>query len=162
MGCWGPGPFDNDLAGDFQLFLSEMEPTEREVRLRLMLSRPADHIIQDWEESVAAAAVIAEQCPGGERFTPSWQPPQYRPTPPLPLDLRPRAAAALVLVYNSEALARGWFNPRDRDRWRTNLAQLHETLTEQSDAPQQRPGTHLGISPRPTSPATSVTNPRRR
>lgn len=162
MGTWGPGPFDNDQAGDFEDLLSETEPSEREVRLRRTLSRPSADTIRDWEEAVAAAAVIAEQCPGGERFCPPWRPPRYRPTPPLPLDLRLLAAAALVHIYNSGSLARSWSDTRSRDEWRANLARLHEVLTEHSDRPQRRRSAYLGASPQQAPPASSASGPRRR
>ncbi|MFE3380412.1 DUF4259 domain-containing protein [Streptomyces anulatus] len=162
MGTWGTGPFDNDLAGDFQYLLSETDPSEREVRLRRTLSRPPADTIRDWEEAVAAAAVIAEQCPGGERFSPPWRPPWYRPTPPLPPDLRPLAAAALALVYNSDALAGSWSDARNRDEWRANLARLHEVLTEHSDRPQRRRSAYLGASPQQAPPASSASGSCRR
>ncbi|MEV3898263.1 DUF4259 domain-containing protein [Streptomyces anulatus] len=135
MGCWGPGPFDNDMARDVADHLGATDPAEHEVHLRRTLSRPAADTVQGWEEAVAAAAMIAEQCPGGESCSHWWRPPSYRPTPPLPLDLRPLATAALAIVYNSPVLADSWFDSRDRDVWRTSLAQLHERLTEHSDPP---------------------------
>ncbi|MEU4174783.1 DUF4259 domain-containing protein [Streptomyces sp. NPDC026589] len=162
MGTWGTGPFDNDQAGDFEDLLSGTDPSEREVLLRRTLSRPSADTIGDWEEAVAAAAVIAEQCPGGQRFSAPWRPPWYRPTPPLPLDLRPLAAAALVRIYNSETLAGSWSSTRLRDEWRINLARLHEALTEHSDQPQRQRGAHLGIPPQQAQPATSASGPRRR
>ncbi|MEU2345816.1 DUF4259 domain-containing protein [Streptomyces sp. NPDC052071] len=84
MGTWGTGPFDNDLAADYALLLDRSGVPE--VLLRHALSEPGSTRIENWEVTVAAAAVIASSCPGGEPLHPVYGP--QKPLPPLP----PRSA----------------------------------------------------------------------
>jgi len=69
MGTWDTGPFDNDAAGDFCAALDEASADAREDIVRDTLMRVAgtgDHLEADEsQEAVAAAALIAGQCPGG-------------------------------------------------------------------------------------------------
>nr|WP_319735580.1 DUF4259 domain-containing protein [Streptomyces niveiscabiei] len=97
MGTWGTAPFDNDSAADFGGALDEIPAENRPaaVRERLLLAtddRPdgrsgdrADAYVEapDAEQAVAAAALVAAQCPGGEPVDPV-----YGPEEPLP-DLTP-------------------------------------------------------------------------
>jgi hypothetical protein len=163
MGTRGTGPFDNDMAGDYGSRLDRTEPDAREALLRRALARSATSTIQDWEEAVAAAAVIAAQCPGGEPLHPVYGP--QTSVPPLLVDLRHLATAALVVVYNSPSLAESWVREQLRDKWRTNLAQLHEVLTTASARPPQPPHEYLTVRPRQAPaipPGPPAAGPRRR
>ncbi|MFF8955247.1 DUF4259 domain-containing protein [Streptomyces sp. NPDC014894] len=66
MGTWDTGPFDNDTAADFADALDDAAPAEREVLVRGVLTRTVDAggWLNEGEEAVAAAALIAAQCPG--------------------------------------------------------------------------------------------------
>ena len=67
MGTWGTGPFDNDTAADFAGDLDDAPPGEREALVRGVLARTvsAAGYLDEAQEAVAAAALIAAQCPGG-------------------------------------------------------------------------------------------------
>ncbi|MET7980544.1 DUF4259 domain-containing protein [Streptomyces mirabilis] len=68
MGTWDTGPFDNDTAADFAIALDRASLEEREVLIRGVLVRTvnATGYLTEAEEAIAAAALIAAQCPGGE------------------------------------------------------------------------------------------------
>ena len=82
MGTWGTGPFDNDTAADFAGDLDDAPPGEREALVRGVLARTvrATGYLDEAQEAVAAAALIAAQCPGAGRRN----------------GLRPRAASSGV------------------------------------------------------------------
>ncbi|MFJ8644645.1 DUF4259 domain-containing protein [Streptomyces sp. NPDC093546] len=93
MGTWDTGPFDNDIAADFAGDLDEAAEDERAGLLRDALARAAGttgHLDADVADTaVAAAALVAAQCPGGEPTDPV-----YGPEEPLP-DLTPLRRLAL-------------------------------------------------------------------
>ncbi|MFE7357183.1 DUF4259 domain-containing protein [Streptomyces sp. NPDC057543] len=70
MGTWDVGPFDNDTAADFGGNLDEAAAGEREGIVRSALTRVIDtaaHLeAPESEEAIAAAALVAAQCPGGD------------------------------------------------------------------------------------------------
>jgi hypothetical protein len=68
MGTWGTGPFDKDTAADFSNDLDDAASlTEREDLICGVLARTvkATGYLTEAEEAVAAAALIAAQCPVG-------------------------------------------------------------------------------------------------
>lgn len=73
MGTWDVDPFDNDTAADFCDDLDGVAESEREGMIRSILIRAADtqdYLDQDISvPAVAAAALVAAQCPGGEPVT---------------------------------------------------------------------------------------------
>ncbi|MEV3957011.1 DUF4259 domain-containing protein [Streptomyces albogriseolus] len=79
MGTWGIGPFDNDAAADFAAGLDEAGPERRVAMIRDVLVRTIDATgwLADADEAVAAAALVAARCPGGEPVDPDdaqqWQ-----------------------------------------------------------------------------------------
>ncbi|MFB6879073.1 DUF4259 domain-containing protein [Streptomyces sp. NPDC056323] len=81
MGTWDIGPFENDMAADFAYTLDETTQDKREERVRATLIRTIqalDHLKSpEGAEAVAAAALIAAQCPGGPRPRVWW--PSSRP-----------------------------------------------------------------------------------
>ncbi len=88
MGAWDIGHFDNDTAADFGGRVDDAEPEKKADVLRAVLTAAADTAPEDYldegEEAVAAAALVAAQCPGGEPITTAYGPkdpvPRSRPT----------------------------------------------------------------------------------
>lgn len=82
MGCWGPGPFDNDTAADWAYGMTDMSCTEARadllaITLRAFIETEV-HIAGTFatveldsllEEAVAAAAFVADAHTGVRRFT---------------------------------------------------------------------------------------------
>ncbi|MFF3958561.1 DUF4259 domain-containing protein [Streptomyces sp. NPDC001890] len=129
MGTWDTGPFDNDTAADFADALDDAEPEEREALIRGVLTRTVD--ATDWltegEEAVAAAALIAAQCPGGDPIDTPYGP--EAPVPVLSDDLRLLADEALARVISDEAgPASNWVDPKDWKQWRATLSRLRTVL----------------------------------
>ncbi|MHA4818845.1 DUF4259 domain-containing protein [Streptomyces aculeolatus] len=129
MGTWGTGPFDNDTAADFADALDGAEPQAREALIRGVLTRTIDATgyLTEAEEAVAAAALIAAQCPGGEPVDTSYGP--ETPMPVFPSDLREFADEALARVAREEdGPASTWVDPEDRKEWRAILTRLRARL----------------------------------
>lgn len=76
MGTWDVGPFDNDTAADFGGDLDEVAEGEREGIVRSALTRVIDTAAYleapASEVAVAAAALVAAQCPGVSRRSHLW------------------------------------------------------------------------------------------
>lgn len=75
MGTWDAGPFDNDTAADFCGDLDEAAVGEREGIVRGALTRVIDTAsgyleAPESDQAVAAAALVAAQCPGVSRPIP--------------------------------------------------------------------------------------------
>ncbi|MFF2657354.1 DUF4259 domain-containing protein [Kitasatospora sp. NPDC058032] len=101
MGTWGIGPFESDHACEFgdeiDLALPEMRYAVIEERLVRYLDGGAGHYLRD--EAVAAASLVAAQCPGGADALSSGYGPK-EPIPELPARLLPLAARALDRVLS--------------------------------------------------------------
>ncbi|QHA02275.1 DUF4259 domain-containing protein [Streptomyces broussonetiae] len=133
MGTWGTGPFDNDTASDFAIALDNAEPEQREFLIRGALARTAKATgyLTEAEEAVAAAALIATQCPGGEPIDTAYVP--EKPMPVFPVDLRTLAAEALTRILDDESeLAANWVEPADARRWLTTISHLCGVLAPPS------------------------------
>lgn len=99
MDTWDTGPFDKDTAADFAHALDDAEPEAREALIRGVLSRTIDATgyLTEAEKAVAAAALIAARCPGGEPVAMSYGPkqlcpcslPTYGPSPTKPSPASP-------------------------------------------------------------------------
>jgi hypothetical protein len=130
VGTWGTGPFDNDTAADFSYVLDDAaSPGEREELVRGVLTRTveATGYLAEAEEAVAAAALIAAQCPGGEPVETVYGPKQ--PLSAFPQDLRELAAKALDRVSADESgLSGTWVNPADARHWLSSLKILRDVL----------------------------------
>ncbi|HEY9368300.1 DUF4259 domain-containing protein [Streptomyces sp.] len=131
MGTWDTGPFDNDTAADFALALDDAEPEERESMVRGVLARTVDDdsgFLMEADQTVAAAALIAAQCPGGE---PAEALP-YGPRasmPAFPPALRVLADEALARVVDFESGPEGkWVDPAAWRRWRATVQRLRAVL----------------------------------
>ncbi|MER5382065.1 DUF4259 domain-containing protein [Streptomyces sp. NPDC002688] len=129
MGTWDTGPFDNDTAADFADALDDARPEERQRLIRGVLTRTvnATGYLTEAEEAVAAAGLIAAQCPGGEPvdtpYGPETSMPDFAP------DLRTLAAEALtVIVSDDSERASSWVEPGDWKRWRAALDRLRDVL----------------------------------
>lgn len=131
MSAWDTTPFDNDVAADFANDLDDLSDGERADAVRDALVRAAaeDGYLEadDAEVAVAAAALVAAQCPGGEAVDSAYGPVQ--PLPELPDDLRPLAVQALdnVLADDSE-LKELWAEASDARQWQLGVSQLRQVL----------------------------------
>ncbi|MFF6908176.1 DUF4259 domain-containing protein [Streptomyces sp. NPDC012389] len=131
MGAWDIGHFDNDTAADFGGRVDDAEPEKKADVLRAVLTAAAGTGPQDYldsgEEAVAAAALVAAQCPGGEPVTTVYGPKD--PLPPLPADLRPLAVRALdrVAAANAEPLDL-WADAGAEAEWLAGIAALRGVL----------------------------------
>ncbi|GAA1170953.1 hypothetical protein GCM10009654_30220 [Streptomyces hebeiensis] len=101
MGTWDTGHFDNDTAADFAAELDEATPERRTELVREALAGAAvgaaGYLDADIAEvAVAAAALVAEQCPGGPPVETVYGPDE--PLPRFPEELRSLAVRALDRV----------------------------------------------------------------
>ncbi|MFI9835187.1 DUF4259 domain-containing protein [Streptomyces sp. NPDC051913] len=129
MGTWDIGPFDNDSAADFAGDLDDAKPEEREALIRGVLTRTVDATgwLSEAGEAVAAAALIAAQCPGGAPIDTPYGPEE--PMPAFPDDLRMLADTALARIISDQAgAASTWVDPEDGKQWRANLNRLRVVL----------------------------------
>ncbi|QNS08331.1 DUF4259 domain-containing protein [Streptomyces xanthii] len=129
MGTWDTGPFDNDTAADFADALDEAGPAAREALIRGVLIRTIDATgyLTEAEEAVAAAALIAAQCPGDHPVDMAYGP--ETPMPVFPSDLRALADEALARIAGDEdGLVANWVDPQDRKQWRMMLIRLRAVL----------------------------------
>ncbi|WP_405502664.1 DUF4259 domain-containing protein [Streptomyces anulatus] len=124
MGAWDIGHFDNDTAADFGGWVDDAEPGKKADVLRDVLTAIADTGPEDYadcgEKAVAAAALIAAQCPGGEPVTTA-----YGPKEPL----RPLAVRALdrLTAENAEPLDL-WADAGEDQAWLAGIAALRAVL----------------------------------
>ncbi|MBT2380656.1 hypothetical protein AMK21_12165 [Streptomyces sp. CB00316] len=131
MGAWDIGHFDNDTAADFGGSVDDADPEKKADVLRAVLAAAAGTGPQDYldsgEEAVAAAALVAAQCPGGEPVTTAYGPKD--PLPPLPADLRPLAVRALdrLTGANAEPLDL-WADAGAEEEWLAGIAALRAVL----------------------------------
>ncbi|MFJ8364631.1 DUF4259 domain-containing protein [Streptomyces sp. NPDC093984] len=129
MGTWDTGPFDNDTAADFADALDDAEAEERVALIRGVLTRTvhATGYLTEAEEAVAAAALIAAQCPGGEAVDTPYGPESSMPL--FPTDLCALADDALARIISDEAgLASAWVDPGDWKQWQAMLNRLRAVL----------------------------------
>ncbi|MFF4263509.1 DUF4259 domain-containing protein [Streptomyces virginiae] len=129
MGTWNTGPFDNDTAADFADALDAAEPAAGESLIRGVLIRTIEATgrLTEADEAVAAAALIAAQCPGGTPVDTPYGP--ETPMPVLPSELRALADEALARIADDEERAgSNWVAQDDRKRWRATLAHLRAVL----------------------------------
>ncbi|MEW1547409.1 DUF4259 domain-containing protein [Streptomyces tsukubensis] len=132
MGAWDIGPFDNDTAADFSGHLDDAEPEQREELIRRTLAEAANTSASDYLDSyegnraVAAAALVAAQCPEGETVNPSYGP--KKPVPVLSPDLRPLAVAALDRITAPDSEAADLWEGEDAVEWRKQVAGMRTVL----------------------------------
>jgi hypothetical protein len=149
MGTWGIGPFDNDTAADFCGSLDEAAEGEREGVVRGALLRvvgTADYLeAPEGEEAVAAAALVAAQCPGGDPVDSA-----YGPEEPLPdlSALRGGAVQALDRVMTEPSELLELWAESDGDPWLASVRRLRDVLLVQEVAEGRHPSRAEGHSVR--------------
>lgn len=130
MGTWGTAPFDNDTAADFSWEVDDaVSPAAREALIRGVLTRAvkATGYQAQAEQAVAAAALVAAQCPGGEPVRSVYGP--RLPLPDFPDDLRSLAAEALDCISTDRSgLAEAWGDPADARGWLSSIMALRDVL----------------------------------
>jgi hypothetical protein len=129
MGTWDTGPFDNDTAADFANALDNVEPEACETLIRGVLIRTIDATgyLAEADEAVAAAALIAAQCPKGEPVDTPYGP--ETPMPIFPTALRALADEALACIVGDDAeSASNWVAQEDWKQWRAMLTRLRAVL----------------------------------
>ncbi|MCV2460687.1 DUF4259 domain-containing protein [Streptomyces sp. ICN988] len=137
MGTWDVGPFDNDTAADFCDDLDEAAAGEREGIVRGILTRVIDTAgdleAPESEQAVAAAALVAAQCSGGEPADPV-----YGPEEPLPdlTGLRDLALQALNRVMTDPSELMDLWAESDGGPWRANIRRLRGVLLPQPPGEQ--------------------------
>ncbi|MGW2546689.1 DUF4259 domain-containing protein [Kitasatospora sp. NPDC001574] len=101
MGTWGIGPFDSDHAGEFGDEIDRALPEMRYAVIEERLARYLDgnHGYHLRDEAVAAASLVAAQCPGAADALASGYGPK-EPVPELPEHLGALAARALDRVLS--------------------------------------------------------------
>lgn len=139
MGTWDVGPFDNDTAADFGGTLDEAAADARAGIVRDTLRRVIDTVgcldAPESEEAVAAAALVAAQCPGGEPAHPV-----YGPEEPLPdlTGLRDLAVQALDRVLTEPSELMELWDESDGGPWRAHIRNLRNVLAPQPPGEQLR------------------------
>ncbi|PJE96993.1 hypothetical protein CUT44_11260 [Streptomyces carminius] len=142
MGAWDVGPFENDMAADFAHTLDETAPDKRESLVRSTLGRAVqarDYLeSSEGEKAVAAAALVAAQCPGGEAISTGYGPKQALPA--FAGDLRPLAVEALdrVVAEDSE-LAELWDEAHSSPKWQQGIGRLRAVLAPESGPREEAP-----------------------
>jgi hypothetical protein len=137
VGTWDTGPFDNDDAADFALELDDAGPHARIEMIGAVLDRvanPADDEFRhaDATRAVAAAALVAAQCPGGTSIAVGDGP--RTPMLPFPAGLRDLAIEALdAVVTTPTGLAEAWADSPHGPEWHRTVAGLRAVL----DPPQR-------------------------
>lgn len=131
MGTWDIGPFGNDMAADFAHTLDETPKDKRESLVRATLNRTIqtrDYLESpEGAEAVAAVALIAAQCPGGEPISASHGPDEVLPI--FADDLQPLAVEALDrVVAEASELAELWDETPEGPRWRQIIGGLRAVL----------------------------------
>ncbi|MEU5402090.1 DUF4259 domain-containing protein [Streptomyces sp. NPDC005963] len=132
MGTWDIGHFDNDTAADFGGTIDDTPADQRADVLAETLRRAAatDGFLDSHygAQAIAAAALIAAQCPGGEPITTAYGP--KKALPELPVALRPLAVEALDQVLSEDSeLVELWGETSDLAPWREGVERLRQTLT---------------------------------
>ncbi|MFD5970952.1 DUF4259 domain-containing protein [Streptomyces sp. NPDC060311] len=137
MGTWDVGPFDNDTAADFSYTLDEAAADARAGIIHDTLTRvigTAGYLeAPESEEAVAAAALIAAQCPEGDPTDPV-----YGPEEPLPdlTSLRDLALQALDRVMTEPSELMDLWDESDGGPWRGHIRNLRNVLTPQPPGEQ--------------------------
>ncbi|MEV7680931.1 DUF4259 domain-containing protein [Streptomyces sp. NPDC088341] len=133
MGTWDTGHFDNDTAADFAADLDDATEARRTelVREALLRATAAEDYLDSDEAvvAVAAAALVAEQCPGGPPVETVYGPDE--PLPRFPEELRALALRALDRVTADKSELRDlWADADGEDgEWHRGIARLRSTLT---------------------------------
>jgi hypothetical protein len=131
MGTWDIGHFDNDAAADFGGSLDDSAPQERvellREALRAVVEEPGYLDSHDAARAVAAAALVAAQCPGGAPVTTVYGPDGG--IPPLPDELRGIAVRALDRVVGDDSeMLDLWAEAGEATAWCAGVDALRAVL----------------------------------
>ncbi|MFI1867497.1 DUF4259 domain-containing protein [Streptomyces jumonjinensis] len=139
MGTWDVGPFDNDTAGDFCDALDAAATGERERIIRDTLLQAIGTVgcldAPASEEAVAAADLVAAQCPDSDPADPDYGPEQ--PLPDL-TGLRSVAAQALARVMSEPSELMELWDRSHGGPWRATVDRLQRALLPQPPGEQLR------------------------
>ncbi|MFI6225759.1 DUF4259 domain-containing protein [Micromonospora echinospora] len=134
MGFWDVGPFDNDDAADFAMQLDQATVKGRITLVSSELAHVVDTTdpeIWNAPRGIAAAALVAAQCPGGQPTDPVYGPSE--PMPRLPDHLKGLAIEALDRATAAPSwLADFWEETSQGAAWRRTITNLRKVL----DPPQ--------------------------
>ncbi|MDX6743266.1 DUF4259 domain-containing protein [Actinocorallia sp. A-T 12471] len=140
MGSWDIGPFENDTGGDFAFILDDLPAEDRPAAIRTALEEGLATSLRDGgpdEEALAAAAIVASQCPDGPATHPIHGP--QNPIPPLPDDLRPLAIQVLdQLIEHDSYLWQNWVLNGKADAWLAGIRQLRTAIASNQQDPNQQ------------------------
>ncbi|MGK4581678.1 DUF4259 domain-containing protein [Kitasatospora sp. HPMI-4] len=130
MGSWDTGPFDNDDAMDLADALDRARSHQRAGIITTRLQSFVDAGAPPWDTdrltAVAAAALVASQCPGGPQRTAYWP---KKAIPELPSEVRTLATTALdLLLSNVQSSVDSWFVRSRGEQWLENIEQLRLVL----------------------------------
>ncbi|MFC4331296.1 DUF4259 domain-containing protein [Streptomyces andamanensis] len=141
MGTWDIGPFDNDTAADWTGALDDASADARRDLVLAALTRAAETTgfldSEIGEEAVAAAALVAAQCPGGDPVDSAYGPRQ--PVPDL-TGLRAPALRALDRVLTEESELLELWAESDSASWKAAMDRLRAALTPRPAADRPTPG----------------------
>ncbi|MFC8507407.1 DUF4259 domain-containing protein [Streptomyces sp. NPDC057411] len=131
MGTWDIGPFDNDTAADFSARVDEAAAADKAAVLlaafREVTETGDDYLDSDFAaEAVAAAALVAAQCPGGDAVTTAYGPDERIPA--LPATLRPLAVAALDRVLGEDSELLELWEESGGEEWKAGVLRLRAVL----------------------------------
>ncbi|MFD7069172.1 DUF4259 domain-containing protein [Streptomyces sp. NPDC059913] len=131
MGTWDTGYFDSDSAADFSGQVDDTPWAEREevVREALAFAAETSEYLDSDEGAVAvaAAALVAAQCPGGAAVTTPYGPKEALPV--FAPELRQLAVRALDAVLGEESELRELWDESGDKAWAAGIARLKEILT---------------------------------
>lgn len=140
MGTWDIGPFDNDTAADWSGALDDASADARRDLVLAALTRAADTTgfldSEIGEEAVAAAALVAAQCPGGEPADSAYGP--REPVPDL-TGLRAPALRALDRVLTEESELLELWAESDSASWKAAVDRLRAALAGRPAADRPTP-----------------------
>ncbi|MGW1463379.1 DUF4259 domain-containing protein [Streptomyces sp. NPDC002308] len=137
MGTWGIGHFDNDTAADFGGKLDDSDPEKRaaliEQALEAAVHAGAEGFLDSDEamEAVAAAALLAAQCPGGEPVATPYGPDEPVPLPggaPSPVLLGLAVRALDQVTAETSELRELWGESAEPAEWLAGIGRLRTVL----------------------------------
>ncbi|MFI0356979.1 DUF4259 domain-containing protein [Actinomadura sp. 9N407] len=139
MGTWGTGAFDNDNASDFAMTLDELPQEQRYSAIGAELEAAIHEEGPLYGEvAIAAAALVAAQCPNGEPCDEIYGP--QKPLPRLPTELRLLALQAIDRVTGPDSyLPELWAEGSKDSEWRAGMHRLRTVLTAALEHPNQLP-----------------------
>ncbi|MBE1534378.1 DUF4259 domain-containing protein [Actinomadura algeriensis] len=140
MGTWDAGPFDNDKAADFAGDLDDLVEDDRPFWIWAALEaalQGEDVNGSDGDVAIAAAAIVASQCPGGDPCDPIYGP--ETPIPQLPEDLRPLALQAIDRVLGPKSeLPELWGTGDQAQEWHANVRRIRSVIGPEPPAVMEK------------------------